>query len=328
MYNETTKQEFIRQYSESEAVRTRCKKIFNRLAEFEESCGVDVSEFSDDQIKRVLSEKAGLRHSSINVTVRILNDYLSWMQHNGHNPKNSKIAFDDNESIVQKYRNKMAFGVEHLVRYFDAVFGNIADESVYITYRCFLWLAFVGLDVQDAMNVRTYDVDTVGMFVRVGGRTIPLYEESIQDFVAAKVLKSFRVINPLAPDKLIMMPRDDGDRLLRRVKRASGVNVNNAQRTISVEIPRCTKKAVENGLVTARLNFSNVRLSGIFFRMYTREMSGFPVNFLPIVEMDLGAEEMSSRNISSKRARLIKGYESDYAVWKMAYDMYMKDSHL
>lgn len=327
MFNESTKQEFIRKYSESESVRARCEKVFNTISAYEESCGADVSCFSEDQIKHILSEKSGLRHSSIFATVRILNDYLSWLERNGFSSKNSRITFDDDD-IVQKYRNKMAFGTEHLVRYFDAAFGNISDKSVYITYRCFLWLAFVGLDVHEAMDVRTHDVDTTSMFVRVSGRVVPLYEESIPDFVAAKTLNEFRVINPLAPDKIIMMPRDDGDRLLRRVKRSSGDNANNAQRSISIEIPRCTKRAVDKGLVTARLNYSNIKLSGIFYRMYLREIAGSPVSFLSVAEAELVDDESSGRNLSAKRSRIIRGYERDYEVWKRAYELYVKDSHL
>ncbi len=329
MLNTELKDGFVRQFSESESVRHRCYSVFARLGDFEDKLGKDVYEFTDREMTDVLAQTSGLRRSTQYQTIRIINEYLKWARSNGINVVCNTVSEGD-EDVVQNYRKKMVFGVEHLSRLFSAIFGTSGGDGSYIIFRCYLWLAFVGIDFEDAYELRTRDVDTDYMRVLVKGREYPLYKESIPDFKSAKELTAFRLPNHLYPDKVTIVDREDGDRLLRRMKKATNADAGDPANTVGSTIRRYVRDAVcgKKLAVTNTLTYSNVKLSGLFYRMYLREEMGFPVDFKLIAEMDIANDDISGRRRIAKKSRIVAGYKEDYAVWKRAYELYRKDSHL
>lgn len=325
MFNQEVKDAFIEQFSESEPVRKRCLLVFNKIGITEEALGKDMSLFTNDEMSEALAEKASLRRSTLYQTTRIINEYLKWMRGRGERVVCDCVSeLDDN--VVQNYRNKMVFGIENLLELFDLIFGNFCEDGVYIIYRCYLWLAFIGVNIDEVNDIRTRDVDLDYMRVIVNGREYPLYKESIEDFRKAKTLKEFRMMNTMFPDKEIMMQREDGDRLLRKLKK-SGMGKNNENRGLGSTLTRYTKAAIDSGKTKVKLSYSNVKLSGLFYRMYLREEMGFPVDFKIIAEMDIANEDIHGERRVKKKARIVRDYKNDYAIWKKAYELYKKDSH-
>lgn len=331
MFNDDKKQIFIKAYYNKQGAIDRITKLFNSSERYERQFGKDLAEFSDEELLELLNNIGGFRNSSKNTSCFLINKYLRWARDNGFRVVCDGVKSDD-DAAVMKFREKMIFNIDHLNRYMDAVFGEIDECTSGLLCRCYFWLAFCGVDIADAERLCDEDVDVDLMRVMVRGHEVPLYEEAIPAFKKLKSLKELRVFNPLYPDKIIMMQRESGSRLLRGAKRA-GVSqemVQDGKRgNMSGEVQRRTKKAVEKGLVTSRINYSTVKMSGTLYRMSVREEMGIKPDFSYLAEAHLkGKTFSSSASYNASFFRIKKNYDSDYAVWKRAYELYKEDSHL
>lgn len=331
MFNEEQKQKFIHYQTESESARNGIAKVFGTLERFEVELGKDLAEFTDEEMCETFSRGVGLRNSTRTSYGYIVNRYLEWAKKQGVDVVCNEIKIDS-DTLVERYRQKMVFSPEHLNRYMDAVFGGTDDCSAGLICRCYLWLAFCGVDIMDAERLDARNVDIDQMRAVVNGREVPLYAESIKAFRVLKNSDEIRVINSLYPDKLIMMQREDGTRLLRGQKRvgvSKAVIKEGEHGNLSGEVQRRTRKAVDAGVVTARLNFKNVKLSGVFYRMYAREEMGIKPDFTVIAAFDLRDKKFASNlSYNSSISRIRTAYKKDYALWKSAYELYKEDSHL
>lgn len=331
MFNEDQKTAFIQSYTSKKETIQSFVKMFNSAEEYEERFQKDLSQFTNSEMSAFFTEKSGLRNTSkVSMSSRI-NRYLSWAKNNGINVVCDRIQCDDDDT-VEKFRNKMVFNPDHLNRYMDVVFGDISERTNGLLCRCYLWLAFCNVDIADAERLRDSDVDINLMRVLVHGREVPLYEQAVPAFAELKNLDELRVFNPLYPDKVIMKQREDGDRFLRGAKVAgiSRVEIQDGERgNTSGEVKRKTKKAIDAGLVSARINFTTVKLSGIFYRMYIREEMGIKVDFSVITSMEMAGKSFSSNRVfNAAKHRIKSGYERDYDLWKRAYMLYKEDSLL
>ena len=327
MFNEEVKNAFLRTICK-ESVRDHISLIFRNSSEFEQEFGKDLSEFNNDEIQRLFNKYGGARHSAKITFTGHLSRYLDWASQNGFNVICDLSKIDIIGDSVAKFRAKMVFSPEHLNRYMDAVFGSVDNETVGVAYRCYLWLAFCNVDLDDAMELRTSDVDIDLMRVMVSGREIPLYKESIRAFELAKTLKRFRVIKSNTTAE-IYADREDGTRLLRASKRAGVSKKDYDSRLMTGEVARNIRFAYKKGIIQTRIGYSTVRLSGIFYRALLREQMGMEPNFQAIVDMEMADYQAATNlNYNSRKCRLLGNYKRDYEIWKMAYAMFEEDSHL
>lgn len=329
-FNEEAKLKFISVVSEKETVHLHYKKIFSSSYDYEVKLNKDLAEFSKDEMQQLFNDIGGARHSSKITFMNLIKPYIKWAKDNGFD-----VSFDPNSDInyagdsVAKFRGKMVFSPEHLEKYMTAVFGSADDETVGVIYRCCLWLAFCNVDLEDAMQLRSSDVDAKMMRVLVNGSEVPLYKESVRAFELAKNLTKFRVIRQNT-DVEIFMDREDGTRLLRASKR-NGVSKKEYDNTrmLTGEIARNIRFAYNEGRIITRVGYSSVKLSGIFYRAFLREQMGMEPNFQGIVDLEMAKYHTDNHlNYNSKKCRTLGNYKRDYEIWKLAYKMFEEDSRL
>lgn len=331
MFNEDQKLAFIQSYTSKDSTIKAIVKLFNSSEAYEKALNKDLSLFTNEEMTKFFTERSGMRSNSKIQTASYINRYLVWSKNNGIKVVCSEIRVDKDATITT-FRNKMVFNPDHLNRYMDAVFGDISDMTNGLLCRCYLWLAFCNVDMADAERLHDSDVDVDLMRVVVRGKEYPLYEQAISAFKTLKGLDEFRIFNPLYPDKIITKPREDGTRFLRGTKVAgvSKIEIQDDERgNMSGEVKRKTKKAIDNGLVVARINYRTVKLSGVFYRMSLREEMGMPADFTSLTLLELQDKEFPNNlRYNSAKHRIKSGYERDYALWKQAYQLYKEDSRL
>lgn len=330
MFNEELKNEFIHKMTDSHTSISRGSKLFSLSCPYEEKFGKDLCEFTDEEMTEFFSNKGGMRRATRVESEYLINKYLAWAKQNGFNVVCSGVKYDENV-LVQRYRDKVVFNPDHLNRYMDAVFGSVDDGTSGLVCRCYLWLAFCGVDIESAMRLDESNVDIKLMRVVVNGREVPLYAEAIDSFARLKPLTEFRVFHPNYPDKVIMVPRESGTRFLRGAKRSgiSKAELDEKRFTLSAEVKRRTGTAVKKGIVTTRLNFSNVKLSGVFYRMSIREAMGIKPDFSAVAALDIEGKTFASNlSYNSSISRIRVAYTKDYELWKAAYELYKEDSRL
>lgn len=332
MFDWKTKEDIIAEAYETESSRRSLRGVLLAAKKYEEEYGKDLSEFDKAEMQRFFDDNAGRRHSSVVVFTSRIKHYLEGAKRRGANLMcdiSSDIDFKGDR--IRKFRETVVFSPDHLSDYLDAVFGDTRNESVAVVYKCFYWLAFCDIDEDDALALEDSSVNLASKNIIFKGRDIPLYEQSYDVFELAKTLKTFKVYKS-GSAKPIVYQREDGSRLLRCTKRG-GVSkaVHEGQRRMTKELSRYIKAAVDNGVVTARIRYYNARMSGVFYRAFLREQMSMDPGFNAIVERRLSDPDYHpSSNLvyNAKKSRLLSEYRDDYALWKSARDLFVKDSHL
>lgn len=334
MFNEEYKNEFLKSVTDSEAVYAYFKRLFAASEQYETEFDKDLCEFTDDEMSKFYSERSRMRRSS-NITLQSsLKKYLDYSVASGCNVVcDIKTVFGSVSGNEQKMRSKMAFGPQHLNTYMDAVFGKVKDRTAGIRLRCFLWMAFFGMNYRDAVTVSNDDVDLANKVIVKGGNEYLMCDEAIEAFYLARSLTEFAVINPLTPGKCVHNERHSGNLILRGTKnsRSGSDKCDGGISDIKQEVNRKIAKAIADKKVTSRITYDTAKLSGLFYRMYLRELAGIKPAFKTIAISDVktkGSLSESKRKFDKKVVETIRNYESDYELWKGAYDMYCEDSRL
>lgn len=325
MYNQPLKERFVSEFSKTESMRTSLHVMFEAIGKHEEKYGKDFCQMNVDELNHVLSEVLGYRSNSKRARIAFLHSYSQWCVNNDIPGSCLAILDVDFDSVgLEKIRRQTVASPQHLQRYLDTVFEKEAEDTVDVVYRCFFWLAYMGLmREEDALRVDESDVDLEDMAIRFNGREYPFYREAIPSIKKCMTLKSFRFIHPRYDP--IFKPRASGTALLR------GFQDN----SMSVQVFRsriCMKAKEKKYLLENQkddksldlsLSYDRVWLSGRFFTMLENERAGMSVDFTYLAEEFMEGREYnlsSGRNlITAKRRWLTNDYKKDYERWKQAY---------
>ena len=206
--------------------------------------------------------------------------------------------------------------IEHMQMYLNSVFDPESEESISNVYRCYFWMAYGGCNENDAIRVRTSDVDMSDMVFRIGYDEFPIYREAIKSFNNCVKLDSFKYMHPNYK-KDVYIPRMGGDLLLR------GIKTDISIKSFRVAINQKIKAAYNNGATTIKMSYQRAMMSGIFYRVYQLELIGIEPDFMDVAADYIKGREYnlsSGRNLIGARQRKIaKDYMNDYIKWKQTF---------
>ena len=340
IYNPEIKQKFIEETFDKEHTVNVAKTIFKAISPYEEKWEADFCTKKFDELKPALNEILGMRVSSKWMSVSVLQKYSDWYMANGYPNAVSAIEyFDVDRSGHEKIRKQMVANPIQLKKYLDDVYPLKEDKTIDITYRCYLWMAYMGIPEADALKIQNGDVDFNTMKIKFGSsenkKEAMIYSESLMDFRDAVSLAEF-----MYEHKNYKVPRNrvPGDTILRGIKGTSEVN----WRTIRAEVSRTLSEAVKPGTLDKpnpkkrtelALSFYRIWISGLFYRMYERERAGEGVDFLKAAEDDMTKTRVSQdgklhtsrikiegRDSMTQRInRKVRDYKEDYNRWKFVF---------
>lgn len=326
MYNAELKERFVSAYSKDESKREPLYVMFEALGKCETKMGKDLCQMNEEELDQVLSEIVGYRYSSKRTRSSSLRAYVRWCVDNHIDGATLAIMNVDFGSVgLDKMRRQSVANPQHLQRYLDSIFEKESEETVDVVYRCYFWLAYMGvMREEDALSIDVSDVDFEDMAIHFNGRDYPFYREAIPSIKKCAALESFRYIHPKYSP--VVKERAPGTKLLRGLKD-----------TLSPQVFRntiCKKEKERKFLTTAMgndkslelsLSFNRVWLSGRFFSMLESERSGMSVNFTYLAEEFMDGKEYdlsSGRNlIGAKKRQVARDYLRDYERWKLAYSV-------
>lgn len=321
MYNEELKQRFIDFYTGSENMKKLCRVVFNKVAKYEEEWQADVCSVSTEQLQPMVDSIVGFRSRSKWSTLVILKAYTKWCI--GENiPYACDAMLKINSIGVGNLKTKMVSFPMSLQNYLDEI---CAPESLQATdniYRCFYWLAYMGMPEEDIMRVRTSDVNFDNLTIIFNGKSYDIYKEALPALKNCVNLGSFYFNHPnYAADKQVWKPRVEGDLLLRGIRGSCTVK---SMRTALVKLVYDYTKTPVVRKTEMQLSYHRVWLSGIFFRMYEKEMSGKEVDFEPAALQFMEGrkynyENSGGKNQNIKKREVAKDYLEDYQRWKLAF---------
>lgn len=324
MYNQELKEQFVAAYSKDESKRKSLYSIFEVLGKYEEKLSKDFCQMNEDELNQVLQELMGYRARSKCTRGSSLRAYARWCFNNQIPGATRAMEFIDFDRVgLDKMRRQSVASPQHLQRYLDSIFEKESEETVDVIYRCFFWLAYMGvMREEDALSIDVTDIDFGDMAIHFNGKEYPFYREAIPSIKKCATLESFRYLHPNYEP--VVKERAPGTKLLRGLKD-----------TLSPQVFRntiCRKEKERKFLTTAMkndkslelsLSFNRVWLSGRFFSMLENERSGMSVNFTYLAEEFMEGKEYnlsSGRNlIGAKKRQIASDYLRDYEQWKLAY---------
>lgn len=305
MFNENQKKQFLDETGRDYAIGA---SIFGATEKAEEQYGADLAVLPKDAIQEIVDEKLGIREKSVEAALIFLKSYFSWCKEKGFDVGDGLDGIIINP--VEKIKNAMVASPKHLNDLLDKAFDPIQMETMDCIYRCFLWMAFSGLEDTDAIDVKINEVDFHQMLIKHGEKEYILYKESLLAFRKGCSLTEFLYINPKYLDKVIRN-RFPGDYLMRGI-RSEKISLGTMRGIIRSHFKD----------IGMKLSYNRIYFSGIYYRAYEIEKAGGKADFSFIArEKALKNNKQYDKRYEERKAisAVERGLINDYENWKRAF---------
>lgn len=338
MYNRDQKVAFIEQYTQKISTKRKVEQIFLWFTPYEESWGMDLSQQNVETMQALINYLTGVRSKSTETVLFILKEYVKWCKKSGY--ETSDAVFQVRNTDNDKIRKQMVSSPKDLKTRLDECFGKAEFETVDLTYKVFLWLAFLGLSDREAIEVTSDCVDFEKMVLRYDGVDYELYRECVEDFRKVCELTSFWYHHP---KYTLRRDRAEGNIILRGF-RTPTVSLDvlrpmvtrkiaeySAQKEENDSVAKLSKEQLKEMGISRRytyMSYNKIHLSGVFYRMFEDERCGVPVNFSEYVgkymddRLKQGKKDYSysdTRTCTTVANRLEKELQTDYERWKCTF---------
>lgn len=324
MYNEELKSRFIEErYAKTPAFAISAKALFSMLGKYEQGWQADIYTKSSEEISKVLSESLirSVRGESGSARKKrsIIISYVEWCIKNnieGVNKDALNLQIPKSKGNIE---NILLHNPDDLSEYLNKVFDKVEDETADIIYRCYCWMAYMGFQELEALETRRGDVDFGRSQIIYEHMVYPMYPQSIEAFKKCATLTQFKVPRYRY---VYNADRAKGNRLLRGI--SEGANTPNRMQH---ELARKTTKALNAGLISSRLSYYQIWLSGHFYRAFEFENAESITPIMPEVYFGRLADKQMTNvkysiqkgtSLNTIKNRQVKHYLLDYEAWKNA----------
>lgn len=322
MYHAEQKERFFTEAGISAPMEKLFRNVFDFTAPYEEEKGADICTWTDEEVKRIYELLSGFRSYSSNNRVNLIKRYLKWCVDSGIQDA-SGGGLEIRADGMKKFREMTLAGPEHLQKCLDAFLLPEDESTTDNIQRGFCWLAFAGLADDEIVEITRDDVDLDRAVVSYRESEYPLYPQAMPCMRILKESTDFKYSHPGYEKDFIMMPRQDGNKLLRGLKNAEPTVLN-----LRSKLSQKMTPAYKAGKLDVKISSYRVWISGQFYRMYEREQAGEPVDFGYLADRTIQMKEASgkqyslekgNRSLESKRKSLSTDYRTDYERWKAIY---------
>ncbi|MCD7821043.1 MAG: hypothetical protein LUG64_02400 [Clostridiales bacterium] len=326
MYNSTIKWRFIADFSMKDSMVKAARTLFNLTEQYEEFMGRDLCTMDEATVKLILEQVLGGRAGNAKARLHIIHSYGKWCLENQVPGASDGILTAEPDPLV-KFKNQTVANPQHLQMYLDSVFDKESDETQDLTFSCFFWHGYAGMDEKDTFCVKTSDVDFELMVVKFNCAEYPIYREAVQAFAKCVRLDSFRYNHPnFKADTKVYREREKTDALLRGTRSRTETSFLR-----DVSRKTCSKKnklfaSQDEGTAHLSLNYQRIQLSGLFYRISEAERLGRPADFDAVAKRIIAERDAKSGKTSDdetirriRQRAIANDYSVDYNRWKEAY---------
>ena len=323
MYNEELKLKFIKTVFNTPSMAVNIEVVFNKTSKYEVIWGHDVCQATSEEISDLINNSFPKSTAGRNAYWTVLKKYITYCREENYPGVTQDDIYNINISGLDVIRSQMVRDSVDLEKYLNEVYNPIDKRTVDNTFRCFHWLAYMGFNEEEVDNIKCSDVDLkqqcVNLIQEDGLISIKIPREAFETFKSCKTETEFMVSNKGIREPA-PMNRVLGDKLLRSVRG------NQSSKTLKVNVVKKQKEAFESGRTDKKkLTFSNLWLSGQFYKIYLKEVSGEDKN--PDFK-DLANEYVKSRKSKAANTEdrnyiklTAKKYAVEYNLWKNAFNL-------
>lgn len=316
MYNEDVKKRFVEESTSSRISQDAMVRLFDDTAPYEETWGADICTRSEEDVQGIIDKVSGGTSGSRRTQISILKKYGRWCISAGISGASRGIlSIDQFDGGLDKVRQQMVSNPIQLQAFLDAVFAPEDLMTYDNIYRVYCWLHYMGIPKDKVIQIDASCVDFDKSVLSLGGRDYEIYAASIPAFRNVVCLNSFMVGRE---GSFVEMRRREGSNILRGIRSSSN------DKTILHQLSVRLSSASNNDSNVKSLNYTRIRQSGVFFRMFQREIRGFDVDFteISIEELqDKGYETSGSVLTCNRVYKYAWKYKKEYERWKLAFSL-------
>lgn len=322
-YNDKIKAEYLLNgipSSYGENMIKLCRQFMTYVSKYERMLDKDVGEFDRISLESSAYRIAKATKKDYDLLITLVKQYVRWRK---------EMGLTYNKEILDIVtETERLFMNQHLKS--PAHFKNVMKErtvlndknqqvtvglresgtnTIDVTYRAFLWMLYVGLTKEEAIDVRASDVDLKNRCIVYNGRTFELPVESIEDFEKACNLTTFTFEKPSTSEP-IFFKRKDGDLILRGYK--------SGKPTLTTLTPAIQRKLCPPDVPNlVKPSYPAIAKSGVFFRTYVKELLGYPPDFTEdAIRMADKTKHTTEEARQTAIKRFLKIYLSEYTTWR------------
>ena len=314
IYQEDTKHAFLDGIADK-TNRNILLSCFRSSFPFENSSGKDLSAFTEEELRPVMTKifNTKIRRKSRVTVVSLLSQYFDWCVHHGVSGaiEHDMSVFRSGDILSDEM---MIFSPGHLQQFLDKIFDPESDQTIDNLYRCYYWMAYAGLSVEDTIRLKPENFDLENLEVEINGDAGVLYRQGLACIRNCISLLQFRYRHPLyASNTEVFKDRIPGDYIFRGIKG----NFDDPTAALAGFRIAIARHNTQSGI---SLNYKRVLYSGIFYRAYEYEVEyGKPPLFTQIVgDHPIGKRIVSTEKSSAKRKLNVyaSNMQNDYEIWK------------
>lgn len=317
--------------------------ILEDAQRFEKEWGIDCSVADTEQLQILVNHILRHRRFDPGVVPDTLSKYAAWRKKKKL-PSGNAIRHVVIDPAI-KVRRGMVYSPTHLSDTLNTVFPPTQEDTTDILYCAYLWLAFSGLEEEQAMRVKSQDLNFDISAICIDGEKFPIYPDSLDAFYDSVRVEQFTVFRTKdGKRKPVDYLREPGDELLRgkqnnRGKITAGKIVTSFRPTISRRFAEIEAFDQSMGIVRDipyEISYDRVYLSGIYYRALKWEQAHHePYSFTREAEKRLAAkyalnpeqfdswsEERRAANNSRYINRVKQKMREEFLIWKQAFTMY------
>lgn len=313
MYNEQIKSQFVRDCVRSNETMKNYATVFALSELFENKFQKDLCQMDVDELSETIESMCNTSRTTMWNRLCLIRSYVRWCI--ATNVPGAKRSIENVRITgIEAARKNMVGNPLELQTHLDAIYCKESDGNIDNIYRCFVWMSYVGMGIEDILNLEPSNIDILNKAVVYKGKSYRLCEESLPCVEQCMERVSFVSKHRLHKDR--EEKRIDGTLLLRGTK--SMLTVESARNMLS----RHTTQAIKSGSVVKRLSHREVWDSGLFYRLYKGEIEGITIDFEEVFDFK---EEVFGRNpngvTGSVRDQSIRLLKSNYEKWKIAFHL-------
>lgn len=300
MFNEEQKLAFIKSTTKSASSAKSLGMTFRHSEEQEAILNADICTWNEDQIVSFFKSRKHTNIRSLQNECYAIRKYVKWCAENQIPNTSGAINDVDVSSLVNPsgYTEKMIDSPASLTRYLSNISeGGKANTPVFI-FNAYYWFAFCGIPQDLLFSVKKNNIDVQKHTISIDGlnRNICVEAEQAIEYITDLAKASETIFSGY---EHVINSRDIGSYIKGRIADAK------------------------------YLTYDNVYKSGLFYRMYQRELSGFPVSFDEEVMRGIERREYAGHgndytkrgSIRSRKSKMRKTLLNAYALWKIAFNL-------
>ena len=302
MYNRSLKIQFIDEcIRDNRNAQKICLSIFTIIESWEIVWGADICTRSVQDLQPIFNFLNGVRANTFSRVI-ILRRYLEWCFYKGVLGATKEYLKVKIPSI-DTMRERSVISSKQVQKYLDAVFEPEEKLTMDNVYRCYYWLAFMGVEKTDALFITIDDVDLASAKIIYNNIEYKIYKEAIPAF--QNCVRQTQFMKRINNGAEIFLNRHSSKYLLRGIK-----NIFTPE-SIAVLLSNKNKIAFAKKKIDKKMTYDRFWLSGLFCRTYSQEIAGNIVDFSDIA---------IKLHDNKEQKRATANYAYEYEIWKATFN--------